>query len=164
MIETERLHLMPAPLDLVRAVAAGRREGLRFPATLPEEWPDTDLREFLPTYAEILREDPDGACWGVWVIIERASKTVVGDIGFKGSPDEHGRVEIGYSVLPPWRRQGYAFEAARALVRWALADPDVSGVQAECLAENYPSARVLEKIGMRCLGCSDGMLKWEMAR
>ncbi|HYF95099.1 MAG TPA: GNAT family N-acetyltransferase [Symbiobacteriaceae bacterium] len=164
MVETARLLLMPAPLDLIEAVATSTRERVAFPAAVPGDWPDEDLRDFLPTYARILAEDPEGACWGVWVIIEKASRTVIGDIGFKGAPDERGRVEIGYSVLPAWRRQGYAAEAARALVDWALADPDVMAVQAECLAANGPSARVLEKIGMRCRGRQADMLLWEIAR
>ncbi|HWI52087.1 MAG TPA: GNAT family N-acetyltransferase [Symbiobacteriaceae bacterium] len=164
MVETERLELVPAPLEMVEAVAAGRRGAVAFPAVIPAEWPGPDLRDFLPTYARILAEDPEGACWGVWVMIEKASRTVIGDIGFKGAPDEHGRVEIGYGVLPAWRRQGFAVEAASGLVRWALADPDVRAIDAECLADNAPSARVLEKIGMRCLGRQGEMLKWKLTR
>lgn len=163
-IHTERLELMTAPLDLVQAMAEGRRTGFTFPAVLPADWPQADLSEFLPAYAGILAADREGACWGVWLMIEKATRTVVGDIGFVGRPDEGGRVEIGYSVLPAWREQGYATEAGRALVAWALTQPGVEAVRANTQAENRRSGRVLEKVGMRCLGAEGAMVNWEIAR
>ncbi|MHB8649207.1 MAG: GNAT family N-acetyltransferase, partial [Gaiellaceae bacterium] len=55
---------------------------------------------------------PSDECFGVWVMIERDTGTVVGDVGFIGPPDESGIVEVGYSVIPDRRRRGYATEAA----------------------------------------------------
>ena len=61
------------------------------------------------------------------MIIERASKSVVGDIGFIGPPAADGTVEIGYSVIPACRSRGYATGSSlRVLVDWALAQPGVS--------------------------------------
>jgi RimJ/RimL family protein N-acetyltransferase len=88
--------------------------------------------------------DPDG--WGAWLLFH--GEEVVGDAGFKGPPQD-GEVELGYSVVPPHRRRGYATEAARALVDWALGQPGVERVVAETEPENAPSQRVLELIGMR---------------
>ncbi|MDF2630094.1 MAG: Protein N-acetyltransferase, RimJ/RimL family [Symbiobacteriaceae bacterium] len=164
LIETQHLRLVPASREFISAVAHDRRGDLPLPVAVPAEWPEADLRDFLPTLARMLAADPEGACWSVWLMIDKATQTVVGDVGFKGAPDEAGRVEIGYSVLPAWRRRGYAFEAARALVDWALSDPRVARVEAECLEANAPSARVLEKLGMRCLGRSGGLIQWEVTR
>ena len=47
------------------------------------------------------------------------TRRVVGSIGFHGPPDEQGRLEIGYSVDPRYRRQGFAREAVRAMFDWA---------------------------------------------
>jgi ribosomal-protein-alanine N-acetyltransferase len=164
MVETDRLWLTPAPLKLVQAVSEGRRTGLRFPARVLDAWPDADLRDFLPTYAAMLEEEPLSSRWGVWVMIEKATDTIIGDIGFKGSPDEAGRVEIGYSILPDWRRQGFAAEAARALVHWALTQPGVTAVQAECLPDNTGSVRVLETAGLQQVGREGDLLKWIVTR
>ena len=49
------------------------------------------------------------------------------------------------------QQQGYASEAVRALIHWALAQPGVSRIVAACSADNAPSVRILEKLGMRRL-------------
>jgi 8-oxo-dGTP pyrophosphatase MutT (NUDIX family) len=90
--------------------------------------------------------DPEG--FGVWLLFR--GEEVVGDAGFLGPP-EGGRVELGYSVLPDHRGKGYATEAARALVAWALGQPGVERVVADPELDNAASRRVLEKIGMRPL-------------
>jgi len=68
---------------------------------------------------------PEDERFGIWLMIERDTDTVVGDIGFMGPPDD-GSVEIGFSVIPDRRRLGYASEAAGRLVAWALEQPEIS--------------------------------------
>lgn len=99
-------------------------------------------------------------CFGVWVMIERDSGTVVGDIGFFGPPDDGGVVEVGYSVIPDRRRRGYATEAARAIVGWALSQPGVDVVVASCGSGNGPSIRMLERLGFQRSGSADGQIRW----
>jgi RimJ/RimL family protein N-acetyltransferase len=93
-------------------------------------------------------------------MIEQETNTVVGDVGFVGPPDENGAVEVGYSVVPERRRRGYATEAARAVVRWALDVPTVSVVVAACEADNVASIRTLERIGFVRTGEVDGRIRW----
>jgi ribosomal-protein-alanine N-acetyltransferase len=98
--------------------------------------------------------------FGIWTIIERESRTVVGDVGFRGPPDRSGAVEIGYSVVPGRRKRGYATEAARAVVEWALDQPAVSVVLAGCDADNVASIRILETIGFVRTGETGGQIRW----
>jgi ribosomal-protein-alanine N-acetyltransferase len=98
--------------------------------------------------------------FGVWVMIERASGSVVGDTGFHGPPDEVGTIEIGYSVIPDRRRHGYATEAADALVKWALSQPGIHLIVAGCDPKNVPSIRTLERIGFRRNGEANGEIRW----
>ena len=51
---------------------------------------------------------------------------MTGALGFGGPPDPEGAVMIGYSTYPGADRKGYASEATRALVEWALAQPGVT--------------------------------------
>src|SRR5262249_55645761 len=132
-VQTSRLHLFPCSLPMARAAVAGAaavRELLNL--NVSEGWPGDDVRGFFPVYAELLAGDPRWFGWGIWLIVHAADAAIIGDIGFKGPPDRDGLVEIGYSVVPDYRRQGYASEAARALVSWGLAQPGVAGVRAEC--------------------------------
>ena len=105
---------------------------------------------------------PDDAHFGVWVIVERASDTVIGDIGFFGSPTVEGTVEIGYSVVADRRRRGYATEAVAALVGWAKRQPNVSAVLARCDEHNVPSIRMLERLGFARTGKIDQLLAWRL--
>jgi len=93
-------------------------------------------------------------------MIERDSRSVVGDIGFKGPPDDAGRIEMGYSVIPDRRRRGYAKEAARALIDWALSQPKVRVLVAGCQPDNVPSIRTLERVGFHRSGEADGEIRW----
>jgi ribosomal-protein-alanine N-acetyltransferase len=161
-IETKRLRLAPCSVAAAQAASADRAElaaavGMR----VPDEWPAEDLRDFLPVYGQIVGDELARAGWGIWLMLHPAEQSLIGDIGFKGPPGDTGTVEIGYSVLPAFRGHGYATEAARALVGWAVAQPGVRRIAAECLEDNWASIRVLEKIGMRRIGRDEHGLKWE---
>jgi ribosomal-protein-alanine N-acetyltransferase len=99
--------------------------------------------------------------WGDWLMLVGTAR--VGDLGFRGPPDDEGTVEIGYRVQDEHRRRGYATEAATALVRWALSQDGVARVVATCERTNAASIGVLERIGMRCVLERHGMLRWELA-
>lgn len=96
--------------------------------------------------------------FGMFQIIHRDIATVVGDIGFHSAPDAAGAVEIGYGVVPDFRGQGFATEAAVALTRWALERPEVSEVQAETEEDHTPSQGVLGRAGFRLVS-SDGQAR-----
>jgi RimJ/RimL family protein N-acetyltransferase len=86
-----------------------------------------------------------------------------------GAPDEEGRALIGYGVYPEFERQGYATEAARALVEAAFARPDITAVRATIHPTNPASRRVAEKAGMVIVDSltdpEEGLLDvWEVRR
>ena len=123
-------------------------------AELDADWPAPDLLDVLPG------TEPFGA----WAIVERATSTVIGDIGFHGPPDADGVVEIGYSVVPSRRRRGYAVEAARGLIAWAIAQPGVKTIVAGSTADNAASIATLERLGFERTGVADGELRWSWLR
>lgn len=157
-VTTARLELRPLPSAAAAALPSGRAAAERaLGARLAPEWPQPDLLDLLPLQARSGR-------FGIWVVIERETGTVVGDVGFVGPPDEAGAVEIGYSVVPDRRRRGYATEAAAALVAWALAQPGVSAVAARCDRDNGASIRVLERVGFRRIPAAGGEIRWRLER
>ena len=162
-ITTARLKLIPCSAEVAQAALDDRASlEKRLGARVPADWPAPDLRDFLPVYAKLVDTEAMLRGWGIWLILLPAERSLIGDIGFKGPPDGYGVVEIGYSVLPAYQRRGYAGEAARALVRWAFAQPGVRRVIAECHEDNVASIRVLEKLGMRRIGQDRDMLKWQV--
>jgi [ribosomal protein S5]-alanine N-acetyltransferase len=162
-VGTPRLELVPCSLSVANALSDDVEEGGRLlDARLPKEWPDPELAEFLPFYAKLLRKDPHLLGYGIWLLIERETRTVVGSAGFQGHPNTAGEVEIGYGVHADFRNRGYATEAARALVEWAFEQPGVKRVTAHCDHDNIPSHRVVEKAGLTQRGVQpDGRIRFE---
>lgn len=81
-----------------------------------------------------------------WVITRRASERLLGTIALRM---QGHRVELGYVLAREYWGQGFATEAAGAVVVWALAQPEIYRVGAVCDVDNTASLRVLEKIGMQ---------------
>jgi ribosomal-protein-alanine N-acetyltransferase len=155
---TERLDLCPLPAAAARLLPEGREEAARIlGAAVPLAWPQADLLDVLPIQASASLSDER---FGIWVMIEHESGSVVGDIGFIGPPGNDGSIEIGYSVIPARRRRGYATEAARALVEWALQESEVEVVVASCDKGNVPSVRTLERVGFLRADEADGQIRW----
>jgi RimJ/RimL family protein N-acetyltransferase len=73
---------------------------------------------------------------------------VIGDIGFHTPPDDLGEVSVGFGIVPVARGRGYAREALRAVLDWALDRPEVRSVHADTDLVNLASQRVLLGAGM----------------
>ena len=160
-IGSERLDLIPMPAAVADALPEDRATAVRLlDATVPDYWPQADLVDVLPMQAAA---SPDAERFGVWLIIERQTNTVVGDIGFMGPP-EGGSVEIGFSVIPDRRRRGYATDAARAIVEWALREPSIQRVTARSDVDNEASSRVLHAVGFSRVGEADRVIRWRIDR
>ena len=97
-----------------------------------------------------MRAEPDRRDWMARLITTQ-SNGVVGHAGFHGPPATIGRAEIGYTVFPPFRGQGYAKEAAKALVDWAF-DQGQREVFASVAPENAPSLAVVRALGFIQVG------------
>lgn len=107
-------------------------------------------------------EHPDDFIWYTnWQIIHTTRRQPVGMACFQGPPTPPDfTVELGYRIDIPFRRQGYMAEAARALCRWAIAQPSVRAVSARTEEGNYPSEGVLRKCGMQLQSVQDGIRNW----
>jgi [ribosomal protein S5]-alanine N-acetyltransferase len=150
IIETPRLYLTDTPLAIIRE----RLEHDQFTAELPiyggmavyfpPQWPG-DALDLFAGWAEWLEADPSHQSFGPGLLIHKAERMAVGQIGFKGHPNSDGIAEIGYGLNTSHHRQGYASEAVAALLQWGAAQPSVRDIRAECLPQNIGSVRVLEK-------------------
>ena len=85
-------------------------------------------------------------------MVQALTGNTVGQCGFKGPPDTDGVVEIAYAVASDQERQGYATEAARALVAYAFSIAQVNRVRAHTLPASNASQRVLAKCGFQYVG------------
>ena len=171
-LETPRLTLLPcAPEHLLALIDHPERfeqvVGLPVADGLRGFYASDDVS---PTWLAALRSStrPDPWRHGFFVV-HRAAGSVIGSAGFKGPPDSAGIVEMAYGIVPGFQGQGYATEAATALVAYAFAADQVRLVRAHTRPEANASTRVLLKCGFRHLGTvvdpEDGPVwRWERGR
>ncbi|GCE06977.1 GNAT family N-acetyltransferase [Dictyobacter aurantiacus] len=163
-LTTPRLLFLPLSLELKKVTLHDKsRLAELMDIRVPEDWPGPGYARALPFFIQLMEQDPSGAVWD-GAIVRREDRTLIGDMGFKGGPNASGRVEIGYSIVPAYRRQGYASEMARALIERAFQLPTIAAVTAECDESNIASIRVLEHVGMQRQGRKDHMLLWEIQK
>lgn len=88
-----------------------------------------------------------GTEWLTRAVVADPGDVVVGYAGFHGPPDEAHMVEIGYSVDPGHRRQGYARSILAELMRRAAAETGVRTVRVTVSPENSASLGVISGFG-----------------
>ena len=101
---------------------------------------------------EQIRRDPQASPGVVRAVVSLPGEVVVGHAGFHGPPDERGMVEIGYTILPEYRRQGYARAAVRELFRYATSEPGVRVIRASISPDNWASLAVIRPFGFVQVG------------
>ncbi len=84
--------------------------------------------------------------FGLWLMERAADAEPVGICGFV-SRNELPDPDIGFALLPQFERQGYAFEAADAVMLYGRKTLGLSRLLAITTRDNESSARLLTKIG-----------------
>lgn len=77
---------------------------------------------------------------------------VIGEIGFRGKPNEYFEAEIGYFVYEKERGKGYATEMVRQIVDFGLKQNRVKFIVAGVDKLNIASEKVLLKNGFQYWG------------
>jgi [ribosomal protein S5]-alanine N-acetyltransferase len=161
-LETERLKTIPLTADLLELFLYDRAAFARLlQVRVPDEWPQPDFAEIMSVLTEDWRKHPHRQGWDALIVL-KGEDVVIGDIGLKGGPDEKGLVDLGYSILPSYRNRGFATEIAAKVVEWAIRHPKIREVTAQCLEDNLPSIRVLEKLGMIRTGKVGPLITWTL--
>lgn len=155
-IRTARLELVPLSPAALGSLIAGDRNaaerilGLTLPADFPTE---SERAGFLPIQLSRMNASPERRGWMARLMVSQ-QQSVIGHCGFHGPPEMIGRAEIGYTVFEAFRGQGFAKEAAAALVRWAF-DQGESVVYASVSPDNAPSLAVVKAVGLKQFGTQE---------
>jgi [ribosomal protein S5]-alanine N-acetyltransferase len=150
-IETERLRLVAGTKRLAQANRLKLASLLG--ADITGSWPPPILADILPVWADRLSAEPELAGWLYWYVVlkdeEGDEDVLIGSAGFNGLDPETGTLLMGFCILPAFRCNGYAAEAASALLDWAFERSGVRRVAARTFPGHTASVRVLDNIGMR---------------
>jgi RimJ/RimL family protein N-acetyltransferase len=147
-VRTERLSIRPAVQDDLAAMWQIRRQDSvgRWMTDASKDWD-----AFVALSAETKRLDST-------LMIERDG-IVVGEVMLKiedawSQSEVRDRAtgvqaELGWCLDPEYEGHGFATEAVRELIRISFDDLGLRRVTALCFADNEPSWRLMERVGMR---------------
>jgi len=142
-LQTARLRLRPftsADADVLFALHSSAHV-LRYWDAPP--WSDPARAERFLAGCRQLAEEGSGAR----LAMDRVDGSFVGWCSVTRWNPDYRSAALGYCLADAAWGQGYATEAARALLMWAFDTLDLNRVQAETDTRNAASARVLEKLG-----------------
>ena len=144
VIETPRLALreyQPADHAALHAILSDPLTMKFWPAPFTPEQTEAWIARQIASYA--------AHGYGRWAAIDRASGAQIGDVGLmKAQVNGRDEIDLGYIIHHPYWRQGYALEAARAVLDFARARPSITRVVANMAHDHHGSRRVAEKLGM----------------
>ena len=159
IIHSERLDLISLTPAFLRAMlehdlaGAGRILGVPIPEGL------LDSTDVMALRLKQLEVDPTLQPWLLRAMVLRECCVMVGHIGFHTAPgDEYlrpyapGGVEFGFTVYPPFLRQGYAREASMALMHWAYQVHDVTRFVLSIQPDNTASQALAAGLGFLRIG------------
>ena len=160
---TPRLRLIaitPALL-LVDDASLARTTGAAIPPMWPPEHWEPHVFDFLET---LYARAPHTIAWNRYILTRSQPATLIGNVN--GFPRTETEAEVGYSILPPWQRQGLATEGLLALmdeIRYTLA---VQTFTAQTYPDLRASVRVLEKCGFHLAGPGEeeGTVRYRRSR
>ena len=146
-LQTERLVLRALRPDDAPTIAqlAGHREIADTTLSIPHPYSVEKAQEWIATHA-----GPQNTTKQlVFGITTRADGQLIGTVGLREIDIEHCHAEMGFWIGVGCWGNGYATEAAKAVIRYGFAELKLNRIYAHHMVRNPASGRVLEKIGMK---------------
>jgi RimJ/RimL family protein N-acetyltransferase len=92
---------------------------------------------------------PSEGGWINFGVEVKGEGVLIGELAMGFISAAHAHYEVGYVFDPAYAGQGYATEGTAMIVELAISGLGAHRVSGRLDARNHPSARVLEKLGMR---------------
>lgn len=98
---------------------------------------------------------------GVYAIVLKSANKMIGTIELYNHVPSY-KAELGYSIASKYWGQGYATEAAKAVVDVGFKILKLKRIEASTYVDNYQSQRVCEKVGFQKEGIArNGYLRYD---
>ncbi len=158
-IETERLLLRDFVLEDAEALVACRSDDRYWRYYTKPDDIAAATRQHVELFVGWQKAEPR-THFQLAIVLKEPGQ-LIGDCGLRLRAQvpygEDGPLEadIGYELDPAYWRHGYATEAVRALVDYGFSELGLHRIWTFAVADNEPSWRLMERIGMR----REGLLK-----
>jgi ribosomal-protein-alanine N-acetyltransferase len=164
-LETERLILIPYTIEMCENILLENFDSIFDKGFIKgKSWPDKDVIDTVPRILKNLLKNNYSTGFESWLIIKKNTNEIIGDVGFKGYNFESKNVDLGYGIISEERRNGYAEEASRALIYWALSFDFVNKITASCLIDNLQSIHLLKKLAFVEVKQNENILYWSLKK
>lgn len=145
-ISTERLQLCPCQLtDLVNLHGLWTTEQIRYFLFDDRVISLDEAQSFIEASLTSFEQDR----YGIWLVFKNS---VPNFIGFAGLLHADGAASLIYGIHPGYWGNGYATEAAQAVLRYGLETLELGEIKADVDEPNIASIQVLRKLGMQQIG------------
>lgn len=161
-VETVRLTMRFPVVDDYTQWAALRNQSRAFLVPWEASWPADDLSRSsfayrLKHYRGNVRKDE---AYPLLIFKADGDRELIGGITISNVRRGIAQTaQLGYWIGQPYANQGYMSEAVRAICGFCFDQLGLNRVEAACLLNNGPSARVLEKSGFSREGIARKYLK-----
>jgi len=147
LIQTERLLLREFIADDWRAVYAYQNDPRYLEFYEWEHRSEQDVKAFVKMFVDRQHESPRTK-FQLAITLANSNK-LIGNVGIRKREVKTHIAEMGYEIDPREWGNGYATEAATAMLKFAFTKMLLHRVSANVVANNHRSIRVLEKLGLR---------------
>ena len=111
---------------------------------------EAEAQDFVQMFVDQQREQPRRKFQLAITLPEEGR--LIGNCGIRRKPDNDWEADIGYELAPEYWGQGYATEAATAMVEYGFRELRLHRISSWCIGDNAASARVLERLGLKLEG------------
>lgn len=144
IIETKRLIIRPITLEDKNKIFEYRSdsETNKYQSWIPKTIDDVET--FIGKISKLFNEP---GTWFQFVIIEKESKKITGDLGIHFIDSE--QVEIGCTLNKVFQNKGYATESVKRVIDFLFKDLKKHRIITSIDPDNKNSVRLVERIGFR---------------
>lgn len=147
LVKTERLILREFAPEDWRAIYSYQNDPRYLEFYKWEHRSEQDVKAFVQKFVDQQQQAPRTKFQ--LAIVTPGENKLIGNVGIRKPDSQATRAELGYELDPRVWNNGYATEAAAAMLRFGFETLRLHRVMAHCIANNTNSRRVLEKLGMR---------------
>lgn len=145
-LETKRLLIRPINLNDKKAIFEYRhdKEVNKYQGWIPETI--DEVEKFIKKLPEQINEPKT---WFQFVIIEKVTEKIVGDIGIHFMDNENKQAEIGCTLNKDFQNKGYATESVTKVIDYLFKELNKHRIITSIDPNNTNSIRLIERIGFR---------------
>lgn len=146
ILETERLIIKPITIGDKDEIFEYRRdtETNKYQGWIPETIEDVEV--FIGNTSKQINVPET---WFQFVIVDKETQKIVGDLGIHFIDPENEQAEIGCTLNKDYQNKGFATESVRKVIDYLFKELNKHRIIASIDPENKNSIRLVERIGFR---------------